>query len=424
MIHSFIQSRSFLQNKSSSTINSSGREVSSISTDPTVMIVPRFHTLAGLFVCGIQSRGRALLSREKHSFCDTFLRRQPFSNDISAASNEADTTESTNWLVVGDGDLSYSSTIAEDLSKSNVQLYATVLEEESVHNRVYKRSIEHSKSISQHENHRLRFGIDATKLEAFFPHTQFDCIEFNFPHWRGKTNHRYNRELLSEFLQSAANVIKADGEIRVALCDGQGGMPAESLTTWKQSWMAAMYAGSHGLLLGRLEPYDPGYFLSSHRGVDRPFSLGKSPQKYTFSLPNGKPIDIDLQVCCRHELRIVLDEKLEKCPVSFDDIVGGDAVFDLARQFVPEGINFEVPARDLLSTDNKLKSGDYSLAVFLLNYSGESEPLSRQKADSIRASIEAAIIDQWNLNVAKPGRMVSKPYPYALLSTLIKEYDI
>jgi hypothetical protein len=120
----------------------------------------------------------------------------------------------------------------------------------------------------------------------------------------------------------------------------------------------------------------------------------------------------------------VLDEKLEKCPVSFDDIVGGDAVFDLARQFVPEGINFEVPARDLLSTDNKLKSGDYSLAVFLLNYSGESEPLSRQKADSIRASIEAAIIDQWNLNVAKPGRMVSKPYPYALLSTLIKEYDI
>lgn len=366
-----------------------------------------------------------MLSRaSKKSSWGSFLREPRYSRKyFSSPPNLPDISESTNWLVVGDGDLSYSSSIAEKLADSNIRLVATVLEEETVHNSVYRRSIENSESISQHDHHLLYFGIDATKLEEFFPNTCFDYVEFNFPHWRGKTNNRYNRELLYEFLRSAAKAVKATGEIRVTLCDGQGGMPAESLIAWKQSWMAAMYAGSCGLLLRRIELFNPDYFLSSHRGVDRPFSLGKSPQKYFFSLPNGKPTNSDLQISCRHELRIVIDEKIEKCPVSFGDIVTGDAVKTLALPFVPKGIKFEVPARDVLSADNKLKTGDFVLAVFLLTYSGESEPLSRPASDTIRANIESAIVDQWHLDIAKAGRMVSKPYPYALLPALIKEYD-
>ena len=52
-----------------------------------------------------------------------------------------------NWLVVGDGDFSYSASIAESLAKKNINLYATVLEDEKHHNAVYKRSVQNTDSI-------------------------------------------------------------------------------------------------------------------------------------------------------------------------------------------------------------------------------------------------------------------------------------
>jgi hypothetical protein len=371
-------------------------------------------TLASLFVTS--SRFQAL-NRGYHS---SILRSQTVSNE--AITNAIKGEKQTKWLVVGDGDLSYSATIASQLDDSKISLVATVLEDESVHNQVYKRSVDNSKAIASYQNHHVKFGIDATKLEQLFPETKFDFIEFNFPHWRGKTNNRYNRELVDNFFRSAAKALQPDGEIRVALCDGQGGMPAESLTAWKQSWMVPMYGNNNGLLLKRLEPYDPSYGLSSHRGVDRPFSLGKTPQKYTFGLPSDRPIHKKLQISCRHELRIKLDpSKLEKSPVSFDEIVKGDAVLEFARQFIPEGIDFEIPARDYLTTEQR--NGGVALAVFLLNYSGSSAPLERRNADGIRSQIETGIMDSWKLNIAKPGRLVSRPYPNALLSELITEHS-
>jgi hypothetical protein len=325
--------------------------------------------------------------------------------------------------VVGDGDLSYSATIAEDLAKSNTCLIATVLEEEGVHSRVYKNSQSNTESVFSHPPHQVKFGIDGTKLESFFPDTRFDVIEFNFPHWRGKTNARYNRELLDGFLKSASSVLRPDGEIRVALCDGQGGMPGETLADWRQTWMAPMYAAEHGLMLRRLEPYDPDYGLSSHRGVDRPFWIGESPQRYVFTFPSDEPIDSDLQISCRHELRVMLHpDKLEKSALSFDDIVHGDAVYQLGQTFIPEGITFEVPARVLLTPEELKGSHHVPLAVFCLNYTGERHPLSRRSADEIRANIEAAVIDKWELDIAKGGRLVSRPFPYKLLPQLMKEY--
>ena len=326
------------------------------------------------------------------------------------------------WLVLGDGDLSYSSTIAEQMASKNIQLIATVLEEESVHNKVYERSISNSETISSHGCHEVKFGIDATKLPQFFPDQKFDFIEFNFPHWRGKTNAKRNRELLDGFLKSASSVLKSDGEIRVALCDSQGGMPSETLQEWRQSWMPAMYAAESGLMLRKLEAYEPEYGLSSHRGVDRPFHIGKRPQKYTFTFPNDETVDENLQISCRHELRVMLHpEKLESSSISRDEIVNGDAVFKIGQEFIPKGIRFEIPARVLL-TPYELEGVHVPLAVFLLNYTGERMPLTREAADDIRASIEAAISERWQLDIAKGGRLVSRPYPYQLLPNLIKEY--
>jgi hypothetical protein len=345
------------------------------------------------------------------------LSHQPIS--VSATGSD----ESKTWLVIGDGDLSYSSVIAEDLANSYTRLVATVLEEEEVHNRVYERSKGNAESISSHPSHEVKFGVDGTKLQSSFPNTLFDYIEFNFPHWRGKTNARYNRELLDGFLQSACSVLKPCGEIRVALCHGQGGMPVENLQEWRSSWMPAMYAAEHGLMLKRLEPYEPDYGLSSHRGADRAFFLGDAPQKFTFTFPDDECIDEDLQISCRHELRVMLHpDKLEQSPKSYDDIVHGDAVLELAQDIIPEGIRLEVPARDVL-TPEECNSGHVTLAVFLMNYSGERNPLTRDSADEIRRNIEAAVVDRWQLDIAKGNRLVSRPYPSQLMPKLIKEYN-
>jgi hypothetical protein len=329
------------------------------------------------------------------------------------------------WLVVGDGDLSYSACIAKDLEDANTRLVATVLEEEDIHNRVYDGSKRHAETISSHPSHSVRFGIDATNLQSSFPDMFFDGIEFNFPHWRGKLNARHNRALINSFLESARMVLKPDGEIRVALCHGQGGMPADSLEEWRQSWLPTMYAADHGLLLRRLEPYKPQYDLSSHRGVDRPFFIGDSPQRYIFTFPDENPIEEDNQISCRHELRVMLHpDLLEECPVSRDDIVHGNAVFEIARNKIPEGIRFEIPSRDLLiPKDENIKLGHVPLAVFLLNYSGERAPLTRDLADEIRATIEATIKEELKLEIAKDGRLVSKPYPRQLLPKLIRGYN-
>jgi hypothetical protein len=335
-----------------------------------------------------------------------------------------DSDDSISWLVVGDGDLSYSSIVAEELAGSSVtRLFATVLEEEEIHNRVYERSKENSEIIASYSSNKVKFGVDGTNLPFSFPDIKFDVIEFNFPHWRGKTNAKRNRELVNGFLKSASSVLKPTGEIRIALCHGQGGMPADSLEEWRQSWLPAMYAANHGLLLTRLEPYEPSYGLSSHRGVDRPFFIGDNPQKYYFRFPNGDAVPEDAQVSCRHELRVMLHpEKLETSPMSYEDIVHGDAVLKLGQERIPDGIRFEITARHLLAP-YKVEAKHVPLAVFLLNYSGESMPLTRPAADQIRDEIEKEITSRWGLDIAKGGRLVSRPYPYHLLPKLINPYE-
>ena len=63
---------------------------------------------------------------------------------------------------------------------------------------VYKNSRSNLAAIESFGNSRVQFGVDATKLEESFPESKDDShkfhrIQFNFPHWRGKANNRYNR---------------------------------------------------------------------------------------------------------------------------------------------------------------------------------------------------------------------------------------
>jgi Domain of unknown function (DUF2431) len=117
-------------------------------------------------------------------------------------------------------------------------------------------------NLIQSFGHDVRFGIDATRLPDYFDfhdntsNAKFDLIQFNFPHWKGKANNRYNRRLIQEFFEAASGILNpTTGLIRVALMKSQGGMNATTMIDWKQSWMPALYAAESNLLLVSVEPF-------------------------------------------------------------------------------------------------------------------------------------------------------------------------
>jgi hypothetical protein len=331
------------------------------------------------------------------------------------------------WLVVGDGDLSYSAWAAQYLQDS-VILFASVLEDEETHQQVYRNSVSHADSI-QASGHSVLFDVDATQLPSRFPPAFFDRIIFNFPHWQGKANNRYNRLLVNDFLQSAAQVLNpTTGEIHVALIPGQGGTSARNLVEWRQSWMVAQYAADHGLLLRTVRDFQVEYDLSSHRGVDRGFAIGDTPRQYILAHPNGDPVDGKMQMACRHELRIRLQESAVaamacggsagRLVFTREELVDGDAILQLAEAAVAGmGIRASVPIRDIITPSQD----EDALLVFLLVYAGETQPLTRKMADMIRASLEIAVAERLGLEVAKKGKMVSKLFPLPMLDWLIED---
>jgi hypothetical protein len=376
----------------------------------------------------ILHRQRTSVRGNTRSLSSYLNESSPLQQESSVAlkpSNSDDGKET--WLVVGDGDLSYSAWAAQDL-QDNVRLFASVLEDEETHHQVYRNSVSHADSI-QASGHSVLFDVDATQLPSRFPAAFFDRIIFNFPHWRGKANNRYNRVLVNDFLQSAAQVLNpTTGEIHVALIPGQGGTSARNLVEWRQSWMVAQYAADHGLLLRTVRDFEVEYDLSSHRGVDRAFSIGDAPRQYILAHPNGDPVDGKMQMACRHELRIRLQESAieamasggstDRLVFTREELVEGDAILQLAEAAVAgTGIRVSVPLRDVVT----YSEDEDSLLVLLLVYSGETQPLKRARADEVRASLEKAVTEQLGLEVVKKGKMVSRLFPLPMLDWLIED---
>jgi hypothetical protein len=337
-----------------------------------------------------------------------------------------DTAEQQNgcssWLVVGDGDLSYSAELARTLSNNsttNIRLIASVLEREETHQTVYRNSLVNSEAILAHGFASIRYQIDATKLETYFPPHSLRRIVFNFPHWRGKSNIRYNRKLVEDFIKSASKVLETNGlsEVHIALCKDQGGAEAATLKEWRGlSWMVPAYAASHGLLLRNIVDFQPDYDLSSRRGQDSPFFVGETPRKYVLGRPNGDKVDGAYQIAYCHELRLSLDPAiLQSNLFTYEDLVHGRLVENLVQTCVPTGVRGELVSAAVIAPYQY----KHPLLVNFIVYSGERVSLSRETADAIRAAVEAKALDVFRLDIEKPGLLVSRPFPYGLLPELM-----
>lgn len=435
----------------------------------------RFIALGGINISTTTSKAAAfhipkyvLVSTTRSPCCAaSFLRSRPLSSSSSACSSQNNPPEETlddnteekpqyrfhpdtkqkTFLVVGDGDLSYSASIASSLAEAGTTLVASVLEQQDAHERVYRNSQHHRDTILKTlDNHSVLFETDATQLHHQFPPHCLDVIQFNFPHWRGKSNNKYNRQLLGDFLASAKQVLKqpqhnnnnstdGGGEIQVALRREQGGARAQDLTEWRLSWQAAELAANTGLLLSRVDPFEADYDVSSYRGADRGFQVGENPERYIFTFPpnsssdtgnnsgEGGGVDRELQLCYRHELRLYLEpDKVAASVHSEEALLDDDIVFDIAREIAPEGVHVEIPMKTRIDPTPG-KHTHVPLLVFLMVYSGENIPLPRPEADEIRQRLEQTITARLGFEIAKSGRLVSKAFPYPVLERLIWDYS-
>ncbi|MBN3310337.1 FDXA1 protein, partial [Amia calva] len=166
------------------------------------------------------------------------------------------------------------------------------------------------------------FEVDCTRLTDYeaLAQRQFDCIIFNFPHCGRKAGVKKNRSLLAKFFLSCAQVLRETGEVHVALCNGQGGTPADQpIREWHNSWQAVAMAAEAGFILSEICPFDNasfrGYRSTGYRSQDKSFHVeGALTHIFTRSLPctSSQSVHMEAQLG-RESICFEVPEELNDC---------------------------------------------------------------------------------------------------------------
>ncbi|XP_072740823.1 ferredoxin-fold anticodon-binding domain-containing protein 1 isoform X2 [Ciconia boyciana] len=171
-------------------------------------------------------------------------------------------------LLLGEGNFSFAASLC---GAAGTHVVATCYEsEEEVSGR--GRAAESIRRLRERGD-EVVFSVDCTKLKDYFlpEKREFDCIYFNFPHCGRKAGVVKNRELLAHFFHSSAEVLTEEGEVHVALCNGQGGTPADQpRREWHNSWQIVAVAAGAGFILSNVHPFKAetihGYKCTGYRG--------------------------------------------------------------------------------------------------------------------------------------------------------------
>ncbi|KAM6115622.1 ferredoxin-fold anticodon-binding domain-containing protein 1 [Phoenicopterus ruber ruber] len=204
-------------------------------------------------------------------------------------------------LLLGEGNFSFAASLC---GAAGTHVVATCYEsEEEVSGR--GRGAESIRRLRE-RGAEVLFSVDCTKLKDYFlpEKREFDCIYFNFPHCGRKAGVVKNRELLAHFFHSSAEVLTEEGEVHVALCNGQGGTPADQpRREWHNSWQIVAVAAGAGFILSNVHLFKAetihGYKCTGYRSQDKSFCVeGALNHIFTRStpLPYFKPMMCEIEL--------------------------------------------------------------------------------------------------------------------------------
>ncbi|KAM6985014.1 ferredoxin-fold anticodon-binding domain-containing protein 1 [Aplochiton taeniatus] len=193
-------------------------------------------------------------------------------------------------LLVGEGNFSYSAALSRSYPGRN-EITATCLhnQEEALRHQGCSDNIQAIKD----RGGKVLFEVDSTRLGecASLQGNIFDRVIFNFPHYGRKSGVKKNRQLLKQFFLSCVQLLSKEGEVHVALCNGQGGTPADQpMREWHNSWQVVAMASEACLMLSDVRTFEDGTFDSykctGYRSQDKGFHVEKALlHVFTRSLP-------------------------------------------------------------------------------------------------------------------------------------------